>query len=60
MTLWRLTHARACCGLVVEHGRVTERAPYLSKRVRIGDAWADVKRRLIAAGWHGAPVMCEE
>lgn len=54
MTVWRLVHARAVCGLVVHDGVVVEAAPYLARYK--GSRWPDVRADLQARGWHGAPI----
>jgi hypothetical protein len=42
LTLWRLVHARAVCGLIVRDGVVVEAAPYKGSR------WPDVRADLLS------------
>ena len=54
MTWWRIVAPHFVAGLRVTDDRVAEAAPIL--RWTVGLPWPRVRQRLVANGWHGAPL----
>lgn len=56
--LWQITAPHYCAGLIVEDGKVTQAAPIL--KWSIGKSWREVKKYLIAKGYHGEALESEK